>query len=283
MDVVELAGSVVRGARFLDRINYGVLARPNVHLRVDDGRNYLMLTPRRYDVITADVIHPVFAGSGNLYSVEYFRLMRRVLNPGGLVLQWVAGTEAEYKTIARTFLSVFPGTTAWVAGGLLVGSVEPLRLRRSDFEWKLTLPGRAQGLHDLNVETFDALLAAFTAGPDELAAFVGPGDLLTDDRPVVEYFLSLPRAGDVDLTPLKSDRRRVRVSRPSVRGLQGRSGPKLPAGQPGPSIRIPRRPDDESPDRIGLFGPPQPSRTCARQREPFRRLAAPDAAFDARF
>jgi hypothetical protein len=170
-----------------------------------------MLTPRRYDVITADVIHPIFAGSGNLYSVEYFRLMRRVLNPGGIVLQWVAGTEAEYKTIARTFLSVFPGTTAWVGGGLLVGSVEPLRLRRSDFEWKLKMPGSRQGLHDLNVESFDALLAAFTAGPEELAAFVGPGDLLTDDRPQVEYFLSLPRDHDVDLSSLKGDVRRFVV------------------------------------------------------------------------
>jgi spermidine synthase len=211
VDVVELAGPVVRGARFLESINYGVLSRPNVHLRVDDGRNYLMLTPRRYDVITADVIHPIFAGSGNVYSVEYFQQMRRVLNPGGLVLQWVAGTEAEYKTIARTFLSVFPGTTAWVAGGLLVGSVEPLRLRRSDFEWKLKLPGSRQGLHDLNVESFDALLAAFTAGPEELAAFVGPGDVLTDDRPLVEYFLSLPRDQDVDLAPLKGDVRRLVV------------------------------------------------------------------------
>ncbi len=211
VDVVELAGSVVRGARFLESINYGVLSRPNVHLRVDDGRNYLMLTPRRYDVITADVIHPIFAGSGNLYSAEYFRLMRRVLNPGGIVLQWVAGTEAEYKTIARTFLSVFPGTTAWVGGGLLVGSVEPLRLRRSDFEWKLKMPGSRQGLHDLNVESFDALLAAFTAGPEELGAFVGPGDLLTDDRPQVEYFLSLPRDHDVDLSSLKGDVRRFVV------------------------------------------------------------------------
>jgi spermidine synthase len=208
VDVVELAGSVVRGARFLESINYRVLSRPNVHLRVDDGRNYLMLTPRRYDVITADVIHPIFAGSGNVYSVEYFRQMRRVLNPGGLVLQWVAGTEAEYKTIARTFLSVFPGTTVWVDGGLLVGSVEPLRLRRSDFDWKLTLPGTRQALHDLNVENFDQLLAAFTAGPEELAAFVGPGEVLTDDRPLVEYFLSLPRDHDVDLRPLKGDVRR---------------------------------------------------------------------------
>ena len=70
VDVVELADAVVHGARLFEGINYGVLSRPNVHIRVDDGRNYLMLTRRRYDVITADVIHPIFAGSGNLYSAE---------------------------------------------------------------------------------------------------------------------------------------------------------------------------------------------------------------------
>ncbi len=211
VDIVELAGSVARGARFFGSINYGVLGRPNAHLRVDDGRNFLMLTRKRYDVITADVIHPIFAGSGNLYSVEYFRLLRRVLNPGGMAVQWVAGTEAEYKIIARTFLSVFPETTVWAGGSLLVGMTEPLRLSRGDFEMKLRDPSRAQGLHDLGIETFEQLLAAFNAGPGELAAFVGPGPLLTDDRPSVEYFLSLPRDGDVDTSSLKGDVQRFVV------------------------------------------------------------------------
>jgi len=35
--------------------------------------------------------------------------------------------------------------------------------------------------------------------------------VLTDDRPLVEYFLSLPRGQDVDLTPLKGDVRRFVV------------------------------------------------------------------------
>jgi spermidine synthase len=206
VDVVELSGGVVEAAaQFFEPINYGVLRRPNVTLRVDDGRNYLMLTPRRYDVVTADIIIPIFAGSGNLYSVEYFTQMRRVLNPGGIAMQWVEGTEAEYKMIARTFLSVFPNTTAWVGGGLLVGSVEPIRLNRDVFEQKLQNPGSAEGLRDLNVTTFDALKAAFTAGPDELRAFVGEGPLLTDDLPLAEYFLSLPRDTYPDMSQLKGD------------------------------------------------------------------------------
>jgi spermidine synthase len=205
VDVVELAEAVVRAAAHFSSINYDVLNRPNVTLRVDDGRNYMMLTSKRYDVITADVIQPMFAGAGNVYSQEYFRLMRRVLKPGGLVLQWIPGTDTEYKLIARTFMSVFPETTAWAGGSLFIGSVEPLRLRRRDFEWKLTVPGRAEGMRDARIETFEALLENFTAGPAEIRAFVGDGPLLTDDRPLAEYFLSLPRGGEPDLARLKSD------------------------------------------------------------------------------
>jgi spermidine synthase len=203
VDAVELAGSVARGARFLDSINYNVLTRPNVRLHIDDGRNFMLLTPRKYDVVTADVILPIFAGSGNLYSREYFEIARKVLKPGGMVVQWVAGTEAEYNLIARTFLSVFPHTTVWREGGVLIGTVEPLRLTRSDFEWKLQVPGRARGAHDLGADTFEKLARFYTTGPEELREFVGPGPILTDDLPMVEYFLSLPRDRDPDFSKLK--------------------------------------------------------------------------------
>jgi spermidine synthase len=196
---------VVRGARFLRDASYDIFSRRNVHLKVDDGRNHLLLTRRKYDVVTADVIHPIFAGSGNLYSAEYFRLMRSVLEPGGIVVQWVAGTDAEYKVIARTFLSVFPEATVWGDGTLLVGSVEPLKLRRRDFEWKLQMPGRRQGALDFGVRSFDELIARYRAGPSELRRFVGDGPILTDDRPLVEYFLSLPRDRDMDLSGLGRD------------------------------------------------------------------------------
>ena len=46
----------------------------------------------------------------------------------------------------------------------------------------------------------------YVAGPDALAAFAGQGELLSDDRPITEYFLSRP---DPD-PPLK------------VEGLRGR-------------------------------------------------------------
>ena len=206
VDVVELSREVTQAADlFFGPINFNVLRKPTVKLHVDDGRNFLMLTSSRYDVITADVIHPIHAGSGNLYSAEYFRLARRALKPDGVVVQWVAGTDAEYKMIARTFLSVFPETTLWGDGTLMLGSVEPLRLRREDLEWKLQIPRRREMIASLGVKSFEDLLTLFVAGPDELRHFVGDGPILTDDKPMVEYFLSLPRDRDVNLSGVRGD------------------------------------------------------------------------------
>jgi spermidine synthase len=206
VDVVELSREVTQAADlFFGPINFNVLRKPTVKLHVDDGRNFLLLTNSRYDVITADVILPIHAGSGNLYSAEYFRLARRALKPGGIVVQWVAGTDAEYKTIARTFLSVFPETTLWGDGTLMLGSVEPLRLRREDLEWKLQVPRRREMIAMLGVKSFEDLLKLFVAGPDELRQFVGDGPILTDDKPMVEYFLSLPRDRDVNLSGVRGD------------------------------------------------------------------------------
>ncbi len=205
VDVVELSESVVRAASFFSHVNFDVVNRPNVHIRVDDGRNYLLLTPRTYDVVTADIILPIHAGSNNIYSREYFTLVRNALKPDGLAMQWVFGTDAEHKTITRTFLSVFPNATLWGDGTVLIGSIQPLTLRRGDFEWKRQLPGRRQALDDLGAGTWEKLLAMYVAGPDELRRYVGDGPILTDDLPLVEYFLSLPRDKTMDLRGVRSN------------------------------------------------------------------------------
>lgn len=194
IDVAELSGGVVRGAEWFKHINFDVLRQPNVRLRVDDGRNYLLLTNQRYDVITADIIFPVHAGAGALYSAEYFALARRALNDDGLMLQWIhPGRDSQYRLIMRTFLSVFPDATLWNNGSMMIGSKKPLKLDRADFERKLQDPATAALMQRIGFPTFEKLLEQYWGGPDDMRRFVGDGPILTDNQPRVEYFLSLPR------------------------------------------------------------------------------------------
>ncbi len=190
VDVVELSQAVVDGSSFFTHINYDLLKRPNVHLKVDDGRNFLMMTRKKYDVITADIILPRHAGAGSLYSKEYYELVRSALAPGGLVMQWNGGeTETEYKLMMRTFLSVFPYTSLWGDGSLMLGSMQPFELSWSAYE------ARRQTPEFTRVFDWDerSLRRNYVAGPDAVRAFVGDGPVLTDDKPVIEYFLSLPK------------------------------------------------------------------------------------------
>jgi spermidine synthase len=207
VDIVELSAAVARGAEWFRHVNGDVTRRPNVHLRIDDGRNFLLLTGNRYDVVTADVIQPIHAGAGNVYSIEYFQLARSRLDEDGLMLQWIGQRpQTQYKLIMRTFLRVFPDATLWVDGSLMVGSVRPLRLDRAAFARKLEQPATRDALASIGLSSFDALAGLYTAGPDEMRAFVGEGPVLTDDRPLVEYHRSLPSADQpLDLSGLHGD------------------------------------------------------------------------------
>jgi len=187
VDVVELSAAVVAGSAFFKDINFDLLSRPNVHLRVDDGRNFMMMGRKKYDVITADIILPRHAGAGALYSKEYYELVRDSLAEGGLAMQWNGGdSQTEYKLLLRTFMSVFPYTTLWADGGLMLGSTKPFSLSQSAYEAR-------RATFDLFNWDLATLKRIYSAGPDEVRAFLGDGPILTDDKPVIEYFLSLPK------------------------------------------------------------------------------------------
>jgi spermidine synthase len=187
VDVVELSRAVVDGSAFFKNINFDLLSRPNVRLHVDDGRNFLLMNRKKYDVITADIILPRHAGAGSLYSREYYELVRRSLADGGLAMQWNGGDSAtEYKLLMRTFMSVFPHTTLWGDGSLMLGSIRPFTLSQTAYE------ARRKGFEQFPWD-LATLKRIYVAGTDELKAFVGDGPILTDDRPVIEYFLSLPK------------------------------------------------------------------------------------------
>ena len=208
VDVVELSDSVVRGAAHFSHVNHDVLRQPNVRVRVSDGRNHLALTRERYDVITADIIQPRHAGAGLVYSREYFALARRALADNGIMLQWIGHRpKAEYDLIMRTFLDVFPDATVWNGGTLMVGTTRPLTLSRAAYERKLTDRATMDALASAGLDSFDALLGAYSGNAAAMRAFVGDGPLLTDDHPRIEYHRSLGASRDVDLSGFRGEGR----------------------------------------------------------------------------
>jgi spermidine synthase/predicted MFS family arabinose efflux permease len=124
---------VQQQARRPDEGVAALLADPRFEHLVGDGRIFLLRSALRYDVIEADALHPRRAFAGNLYSHEYFDLLRRRLRPGGLAVTY----EASSRTL-RTFMRVFPHVVR--IGYVLVGSEQPIALDASAVKARAASP-----------------------------------------------------------------------------------------------------------------------------------------------
>ena len=88
IDCVEICPGVKEAAPLFEKFNQKVWQNPKVNFIAGDGRNYLLLTKKKYDIISCDPVHPGL-GSGSLYSKEYFELCKNLVKPGGVISQYL--------------------------------------------------------------------------------------------------------------------------------------------------------------------------------------------------
>ena len=96
-----------------------VLTDTRIEHVIGDGRAYVLRSDPVFDIIEMDALRPTSAYAGNLYSREYFDLLRRRLKPGGFAVTW-----APTARIRDTFIAAFPH--ALLFGDIMIGSSEPI-------------------------------------------------------------------------------------------------------------------------------------------------------------
>jgi spermidine synthase len=196
LDIVEFVPGVIEAARFFPEVNHDVLADPRVRVTIDDGRNYLLVTPKTYDVVSVDTLDPKHSGNGNLYTREFYELSKQVLKPGGIFVQWLPYHQADnasLKMIVRTFQDVYPHATLWLTRfkgyTLLVGALEPLSVDVARLEAHFGDPAIQQDVAEAHVTTPWQFLEGLTMAPDTLRRYSASGERLnTYNHPYVEFF-----------------------------------------------------------------------------------------------
>jgi spermidine synthase len=116
--IAELNRSVIATAPLLSSINHDVLSNPKCTLAINDGRNFLLTTRSRYDVISVDLLWPQSAGAGSLYTKEFYRLCFNRLNENGIMIEWIHTglIPKDYlRIILKTVRQVFPYAALWTS------------------------------------------------------------------------------------------------------------------------------------------------------------------------
>jgi spermidine synthase len=203
--LVEIEPAVVGAARVFEDLNGAALDDPRVHVVVQDGRNHLLTTRERYDVITADPIHPWAYGAASLYTREYYELIRRRLTEEGVMCQWMPIyelSEENLRSIVATFCDAFEYATLWQTAfdAVLIGSKVPIGVDLEALERRLRTPEVAMQLGRIGLADPLSFLAEFTMDDATLRAYAAGGILNRDDNLYLEFSSPLsigdPTGGD---------------------------------------------------------------------------------------
>jgi spermidine synthase len=184
--------------------NFNVVRNPKVHVRIDDARHFVEATDEMFDAVTSDPLDPWVKGAAMLYTVEFFEMVKKRLNPGGVVTLFVqlyeSNTEA-VKSEIGTFLQVFPNGIVWGNTNegrgydlVLLGQVEPTTIDVEAIEAKLQRPEYApmkQSLREIGMHSAVDLFSTYAGRKSDLEPWLRNAQINHDNNLRLQYLAGM--------------------------------------------------------------------------------------------
>jgi predicted membrane-bound spermidine synthase/tetratricopeptide (TPR) repeat protein len=171
-----------------------VLEDPRVRVIPTDGRNYILATPKYYDVITAEPSNPWIAGIANLYTREFYQVIKSKIKDDGIFAQWFHNysmSPDDFRMVFRTFAEAFPHVALWSmkeSDYLLIGSK-----REQVFDYAAVKkiydsnPMLRSDLEYLGLSDVYAVQGFYRLDRNGFLAFAEGADINTDDGAELEF------------------------------------------------------------------------------------------------
>lgn len=121
LDVVDLSKDIIDLAdKYFSNINHSVRQNKNVKTIISDGRNYLKLNNKKYDLISMEITSIWFSGASYLYNKDFYEIAKNKLNKDGVLQQWVQlhhMNPNDFNIIVNTIRSQFKYVSVYYIGG----------------------------------------------------------------------------------------------------------------------------------------------------------------------
>ncbi len=193
INLVEISPAVIEGSRFFDPFNHDALNDNRLTILLEDGRNHIALSKNKYDVIVSEPSNPWISGVGALFTVDFFELLKKRLNPGGIACIWVHTNMSpdSFKSIIRSFTKKFPHVTMWesIAGDdyLLMGSEQEYGLSFEKAEKYIANKITGKDLEGIGIRNVPDMMSLMIMSREKLVEFSKNAPLHTDNNSLLEF------------------------------------------------------------------------------------------------
>jgi spermidine synthase len=200
VDVAEICTGVIKSGLFMNSWNNAALKNPKVHAYLEDGRELLFRTGKRYDIITSNAVHPRL--SNNIYTQDFYELCKNRMNKGGIMCQWATPNwlnESEFKSQVKAFINAFKYSQLWYINEytiILIGSDEPIIINYQLIAERFKNEKVKADLLNIRMTEPSEFAFQFSMRNDELMKYCNDAPSNTDDFPIVEFSKTVNLAPD---------------------------------------------------------------------------------------
>jgi spermidine synthase len=229
--LVEIEPAVVEGARQFADVNGDALDDPRLEIAFQDGRNYLRTSSHKFDVITADPIHPWAHGASYLYTTDYYAMVAERLAPGGLMCQWLPLYELSgenVRSVVASFADNFRYTSLWQTAydAVLIGGDSPLEVDALQLRERLRVDRALSQLSEIGLGDPLSFLSELTLDSAGIDAFSQGARRNTDDNLYLEFSSPL----SIGTPEVFENIRGLNARRVTMQSVMPDPAPLLPAG-----------------------------------------------------
>jgi predicted membrane-bound spermidine synthase len=198
VETAEIEPAMLRFGELCAASNENALDNEKVVMRIADGREAMLTSDEKFDIIASAPSNPYRAGLASFYSAEFYAHAADRLEDDGYFAQWMQGYEIDAVTlqlILRTMRGSFSHVTLWrlLPGDLLLlASKQPQQLDAQQLRERLSQPpfkrafSRVWRAYDL-----EGVLAHFLADARFSAGLSnGAAEPNTDDRALLEFLFA---------------------------------------------------------------------------------------------
>ena len=175
--LVELNNTLLKNLKKIPVLNR-ILTNEKLKIIIDDGRRYLLRTDKIFDIIMTDPLRSTTAYSNNLYSYEFFQIVKKHLSKGGVFVVWMD----EYHVIPKTVINTFNHVRIY--DQFCIASDTPLLPNNNRINLVLNQFPK-------NFQKNIIRSARYIADQKQSAPFVREYPMNRDFKPVCEYYLGL--------------------------------------------------------------------------------------------
>ena len=195
LDVVELEPKVISANRAVSsERNHDPLTDQRLNLVINDARNAVMLSGKRYDIIVSQPSHPWTGGASHLYTREFLALAKSRLNDGGVFLQWINSRfvdEALLKVLAATVAEQFSHVELYQPERevlFFLGSDQPIDIWDGERNADRALREHQRHYNRLGMRGIEDALVMLTLDNDGVRQFAAGAPVNTDEHNRLAFF-----------------------------------------------------------------------------------------------